>query len=738
MSDDDIDPPTPTGLDDGDAPDWDGGPPVDISPVAPSGGLRGALAAVRNRSDATFLAASTGRKVGIAGAATSAPSAVKTAPATQLRIDPLTLAAQRHTLSPTTTTPPGSFAHDHVDPYDTQMVSMRPCELRIQQALQYRQLMRPVAAPLSESDLLHIHALIAAYLVANGFHRTANAFRTALGPAAAATVFNSIGRGSLDLGPLVHDAAGKASLLFDDDSAWPLERLALDDAPLMVVDAAVGVLGGTLDQILEHVVLDPSPPFEEPGRAEPNAANILFATSCCFVVPDVLFSRFAKMFKTVSASAAALGGETRRLRLQVRLLQLLTAWTRLCAIDFSMVLLERIASFAVAAAHHGGSHYEAGRLAAELLELVQRVVAAVSRSNGAAGDDACLADFDDALPGPCPHVGLWRGATGVVPQPLPVPSADAIHFMTDIPDEELARQLCLVHFANFAAIRPREFLNAAWTDPVLRTTTGNLNAFVAYFEAVQLWVASSIVAPQDVSIRARSYAKAIRVAHALYNMQNFSLAHAMLMGLEHRSVTRLLRAAGPSVFPLVAAEEESLDALRAATDPFQRQREKDLPAFLSTACIPHLATYIGEFCRVHETMKSVLPAPPLAAEASSPNRTTAANPNDNNNNNNSANDSSAANAALQQDPTKPGRELVNWSKMKIVGRLLLRIASYQAVPYRYYLVPSVAAFVRQLPGRRDEDALDALAAQRVGEISGTLGDRRGSQASLASFATIST
>ena len=514
-------------------------------------------------------------------------------------------------------------------------------------------MMQPKPVPLSNVDDAHITAMVQSYLVAHGFHRTATALRNTT-PKAAADLLptNSDNQGTksrYDLCSIVSDTSKKVGLLFDDDSAWPIDNMAQNEIQLQIIDSHTGASGGTLDTLIEKLIFDDSS-FATTERGDSSAVDltqinfvsVFMVTSCCFATPDALFSKLSKLFKSITGQAVLLG-EFRRVMLLKRILNFLLTWTTLASIDFRRVVAERMASFAMSVVRSGGHHYEVVQLATALLQNLQALL-----------DDKKPYDVR-----PFPAVQ----PRALEPVPATVPADTEYKRATDAPDAELARQLCLAHFALFSEVRPRELFNEAWEDPTMALICGSLNAFMKFPEDITQWFASMIVAAPDAAARRAIYAKTVRVAHQLYNMQNHFLAAALLMACTHQAVQPLV---DNSV--LNGEESESFDALRTAMDVL-RVAKKELPIALDTACIPHARLYLGQMSRAHETSKTFVKS--------------------------------------------DAHILINWSKMISMGRVVLSFISLQAVPYPYQPLPHFQRLIRQMPGKRDDDALNAISQERV-------------------------
>lgn len=106
-------------------------------------------------------------------------------------------------------------------------------------------------------------------------------------------------------------------------------------------------------------------------------------------------------------------------------------------------------------------------------------------------------------------------------------------------EEEVARQLTLIAFKTYAAIKPAELLNQKWNKPKLKKQAPNVLAMSAAFNVISGWVAYMCVKPERVRQRSKNMAKFIRIAEHLRSMNDFNTLQAILAGLANSAVYRL-------------------------------------------------------------------------------------------------------------------------------------------------------------------------------------------------------
>jgi hypothetical protein len=69
-----------------------------------------------------------------------------------------------------------------------------------------------------------------------------------------------------------------------------------------------------------------------------------------------------------------------------------------------------------------------------------------------------------------------------------------------------------MEFNIYAAIKPSELLNQAWSKPKLKHRAQNVIGLIDRFNAVSVWVGALIVCGQTLKDRVRAMAKFIRLA----------------------------------------------------------------------------------------------------------------------------------------------------------------------------------------------------------------------------------
>jgi hypothetical protein len=457
----------------------------------------------------------------------------------------------------------------------------------LEQSLRYRMIMKPKSIPPSRSEIAHVTSLLYSFLQANSCGRTAALMRDSLaaggGPNGreGSLLLDEISIGErLDFTHLIQDACRRTCLLFDDDSLYRTDNLLAKDVELQVLDPSSQAVGGSLDLLLEKLILiEGDTPVLE-GKPSLNFTTVFMLTNSLFVCPEALFSRLAKLFKTIKSQQLILG-DARTLVLQKRVVAVLSSYVSFSSVDICRLLMERITTFCVSIVQAQSSHAEVIKLATHLHGKIQEL----------AGSTACPAPLGTLAPDVAAAL-LEIPPSNMAPE-------KPVSTILDVEDQELCRQLCLLSFELARRIHPRELLHAAWTDPALKVLSSNLLEYINYRQLLTRWIATLILSPLDPQSRATILRKVIRLGRALYNCQNFDMCAVVLEGIRHQAVTRLTL----TFEGLTASEREELEGLNKVMDPFNTAL-RDAPYQISSPTLPLLPPFISVFFRSEECGKT--------------------------------------------------------------------------------------------------------------------------------------
>lgn len=222
----------------------------------------------------------------------------------------------------------------------------------------------------------------------------------------------------------------------------------------------------------------------------------------------------------------------------------------------------------------------------------------------------------------------------------------------DISVQLFANQLCMLSFRMFSAVHMRELVNNSWLDIDCKWCCSvHLNDLVEYSLAFRKWVAAAILSPTTWELSRRTMQHFVHVCRALYDLQNYEMASALLDGVRHPSVVAAARlyeeVQGKSM--LTTEELRELETLQGLLDPFASYSPSSLNSVMARAgaeldspMLPLLAPILGVISRTEEN--------------SGP--TTMIRPRD-------------------------GQYVVNWTKVMAVGRMIVLLLRCQFTAYTF-------------------------------------------------------
>jgi len=226
--------------------------------------------------------------------------------------------------------------------------------------------------------------------------------------------------------------------------------------------------------------------------------------------------------------------------------------------------------------------------------------------------------------------------------PRSYPPRDASVPLLECNSEEIARQLTLIEWKLWSAIRPYEFLNLAWTKKDKDTRAGNVLAMIERFNYVSGWVATTIIFCENPKQRVKITQKFVDIAHKLYLMNNFNGLMAILSGLNRGPVYRLRQTFAAveakdskkifSEVQLATASDKSYACLRRAI------RNANPP------CLPYLGMYLTDMTFIEEGNKNY---------------------------------------------TTDSYKLINFHKRRLISSTIADVKTYQGVKYQFLEVPEI-------------------------------------------------
>jgi len=110
---------------------------------------------------------------------------------------------------------------------------------------------------------------------------------------------------------------------------------------------------------------------------------------------------------------------------------------------------------------------------------------------------------------------------------------------TEFDPLEMARQMTLIEFEMFKAIKPTEFLDQAWLHKDKEKLAPGIMNMTRWSTRISKWVITEIVTESNVKIRASLYERFVVLAQYLEKLNNFNGCIEILTGLQASPIYRL-------------------------------------------------------------------------------------------------------------------------------------------------------------------------------------------------------
>ncbi|KAI7905291.1 ras guanine nucleotide exchange factor domain-containing protein [Cokeromyces recurvatus] len=170
--------------------------------------------------------------------------------------------------------------------------------------------------------------------------------------------------------------------------------------------------------------------------------------------------------------------------------------------------------------------------------------------------------------------------------------------LLDIDTLEMARQLTIMDFKLYSAIRPIECLNKAWSREDDTTTVAvNIRASIKYCNQVTSWVSDVILSQQDIKKRSMIIKYWVQVAEKCRILNNFNTCMAILSAFDNSSVGRLRRT-WEVVGTRTTATLQQIRKLMGAIRNFVEYRA--IIHSINPPCIPFLGIYLQDLTFIED------------------------------------------------------------------------------------------------------------------------------------------
>lgn len=230
--------------------------------------------------------------------------------------------------------------------------------------------------------------------------------------------------------------------------------------------------------------------------------------------------------------------------------------------------------------------------------------------------------------------------------------------LLDIDALEMARQLTIMDFKLYSAIKPIECLDKAWSSQEDDQVADNIRASIEYCNQVTSWVSDVILSQHDIKKRSVLIKYWVQVAERCRILNNFNTCMAILSAFDNSSVGRLKR-----TWEVVGARTnqilQQIRKLMGANRNFTEYRA--IIHSINPPCIPFLGIYLQDLTFIEDGNANEL---------------------------------------------KKSKDLINFAKRAKTAEVIREIQQYQSSLYQLKPVEDLQEFIKSnLKSTRDEEQL---------------------------------
>ncbi|KAG2173976.1 hypothetical protein INT44_000090, partial [Umbelopsis vinacea] len=249
----------------------------------------------------------------------------------------------------------------------------------------------------------------------------------------------------------------------------------------------------------------------------------------------------------------------------------------------------------------------------------------------------------------------------IAPMPILPRNLKRIRLL-DLDSVELARQLTIIDFKLYSAIRPIECLDKAWSrDDETGKTASNIKASILFCNQVTAWVSDSILSQHEAKKRAAILKHWVQVAERCRTLGNFNTCMAILSAFDNSAIGRLKR-----TWEIVGARtNQTLVQIRKLMGHEKNFIEyREIIHSINPPCIPFLGIYLQDLTFIEDGNSNYL---------------------------------------------KKTQDLINFAKRMKTAEVIREIQQYQSVSYSLQPVRELQLFIKtHLENSRDEEILYSL------------------------------
>jgi len=171
----------------------------------------------------------------------------------------------------------------------------------------------------------------------------------------------------------------------------------------------------------------------------------------------------------------------------------------------------------------------------------------------------------------------------------------------DIHSEEIARQMTLMEYTLFKAIKPWEYL--CWNTKMKQTKSANILAMINKFNVMSKWVQAEVLCAGEPKQRAGIIGKFLEICEHLRTLKNYNGIMEILSGLNASAVHRLKL----TWSCLSSKQTEVFQEFNTFTTGKNFKNLRTALHTLQPPCIPYLGMYLTDLTFINDGIPLYLP-----------------------------------------------------------------------------------------------------------------------------------